>query len=136
MNEKIANYLRANDLLHLSVIHRGRPYGASCFYIFDEKRWALLFASSPDSVHMRALVEDWNVAGTIACCDQSIARLRGVQFQGVARVASEEQKRLYTRKYPQILAIREPVWAIELHWIKMTDNSLGFGKKIEWRRHS
>ena len=133
MNEKIATFLKANHLLHLCVVYEGAAYGASCFYLYDDG--FLLFASNQSTNHMRGILSDPRVAGTIACCEQEIAKLRGVQFRGVVRKATKEQKKRYYRKYPLALSIGEPVWAIELEWIKMTDNRLGFGKKIEWFRY-
>ncbi|MRI58985.1 MAG: hypothetical protein C6H99_05715 [Epsilonproteobacteria bacterium] len=134
MHEKIATFLKNNHLLHLSLISEGAPYAASCFYRYDPIGRALLFASSTTTLHMQALMRYPRVAGTIACCDQNIATLQGVQFVGEVAKATKEQRSLYYRAYPVALAMDEPIWAIELSWIKMTDNSLGFGRKIEWRR--
>jgi uncharacterized protein YhbP (UPF0306 family) len=32
------------------------------------------------------------------------------------------------------VAMKAPVWRLKLNYIKMTDNTLGFGKKLLWDR--
>ena len=132
MDRKIEQFLAQNHLLSLSVLYNGAPYGANCFYVYSD--CALIFASSLHSNHIQGALQNPKVAGTIACCEQDIAKLQGVQFIGELRQATKEERRIYYQKYPLAKTIGEPIWAIELEWIKMTDNTLGFKKKKEWRR--
>ena len=46
----------------------------------------------------------------------------------------ESLKKIYYKKYPFAVAFPGNIWGVELTSIKMTDNTLGFGKKIEWKK--
>jgi uncharacterized protein YhbP (UPF0306 family) len=43
-------------------------------------------------------------------------------------------KKAYLKRFPFALAAKLDLWVLQLEYVKMTDNRLGFGKKIEWRR--
>jgi len=130
--EKIVHFLSSNFLLSLALIIGEEPYAINAFYVFDKKRIALIFASSPNSLHFKVLKTFPKVAGTIACCSLEISSLQGVQFKGEIQTASLAQKLLYLKKFPYVLGKRPTFWEIKLNWIKMTDNSRGFGKKLIW----
>ena len=40
----------------------------------------------------------------------------------------------YQKRFPVSRKVSAPLWEIELDEVKMTDNALGFGKKIAWVR--
>ena len=134
MPEKIASFLASNHLLSLATWSVDEPYAASCFYAFDKKNYALIFASSQNTKHMQLITQNPNVAGTIALCEEVVHTIQGVQFKGVVKEASKEQEMLYLRRFPIAVAMQPMLWALELTWVKMTDNTLGFKTKISWSR--
>ncbi|CDK61928.1 TPA: hypothetical protein QIQ90_005090 [Escherichia coli] len=40
----------------------------------------------------------------------------------------------YVKRFPVARMLSAPVWEIRPDEIKFTDNTLGFGKKLHWRR--
>jgi len=83
---------------------------------------------------MELIKRDSRVAGTIHLCEREIAKIQGVQFRGVVSGATQKQRECYFRHFPITRGMKPPIWAIKLNWIKMTDNTLGFKKKIIWQR--
>ncbi|NPA04238.1 MAG: hypothetical protein GXO61_05175 [Epsilonproteobacteria bacterium] len=132
--EKIVHFLSSNFLLSLSLIIEGEVYAINCFYIFDQTEFSLIFTTSKNTFHYPYFLNSPNVAGTIACCKKDISTLQGVQFKGKIEKANFSQKREYLQNYPIALALKPTFWKVKLKWVKMTDNSLGFGKKLIWTR--
>jgi uncharacterized protein YhbP (UPF0306 family) len=67
-----------------------------------------------------------------------LGKIRGIQFQGI--VSEPEDKLLstamshYLKRFPAAMLMDTHLWVVELTHIKMTDNRLGFGKKIIWTK--
>jgi len=136
MDWDIIAFLKRHHILNLAVRHEEELHAATCFYRFDSKAEALLFASHFDTLHIRMALENPHVAGTIHHCSEDVTKIRGVQFRGILMEADERQRRLYFHRFAMAKAMDPPIWAIGLEWIKYTDNRFGFGKKIIWNRRS
>jgi uncharacterized protein YhbP (UPF0306 family) len=50
------------------------------------------------------------------------------------KVSKSSAKTAYLKKFPFAIAAKLDLWVLHLEYVKMTDNRLGFGRKIEWRR--
>ena len=65
-----------------------------------------------------------------------IGRIRGIQFSGILYKLKETElrsaKRSYLRRFPVARFSALTLWGICPDRIKMTDNRLGFGKKLIW----
>ena len=135
MDSKIIAFLQKHHILALAVCDKEGPYAASCFYAFDESRFALLFASDPATRHMRAIFSDeGRAAAAIHHDTKRVGVVRGAQIKGICEAADEEQRRLYLARFPYAAAMDPAVWALRIEWLKYTDNRLGFGKKLIWTR--
>jgi uncharacterized protein YhbP (UPF0306 family) len=114
------------------------PYCFSCFYAFDPEEGSIYFKSSSDTLHAQALRENHFVAGTIQPDKLNSLMVKGIQFRGLAMSPEHPLARKGTSKYylkfPLALAMPGEVWTIRLSHIKMTDNTLAWGKKIQWTR--
>ncbi|MGD0342664.1 MAG: hypothetical protein ABSA76_13260 [Bacteroidales bacterium] len=44
----------------------------------------------------------------------------------------QKAKNAYLKKFPVAALMDTRLWIVELTYIKMTDNRLGFGKKLIW----
>jgi len=49
---------------------------------------------------------------------------------------ASEGRTAYLKRFPFALAVKLDLWILYIDYIKMTDNRLGFGKKLEWRREA
>ena len=78
------------------------------------------------------------VAGTVLPDKLNKLTIKGIQFEAIVLDTQQPQvkKRLnnYYKKHPAALAMPGDIWILQIEYIKMTDNTLGFGKKIIWNR--
>lgn len=131
---RIIRFIKKHHLLTLCTNDDNMPWAASCFYIYNEEANALVFASDAGTRHIKNAIKQPFVAGTIANETLVIKRIRGVQFTGYLSEATDETlRKKYVKRFPLATFIPFQMWMIRLHHIKMTDNSLGFGKKIIWQ---
>lgn len=134
--EKLNDYIKKNHLLSLSTVSEGFPDAANLYYVFIENKRMLIFASDPKSQHIINATANPNVAGTIATKSRFIEKIRGVQFKGILYpVTDTALHKKYVQRFPIAIFIPFGLWAIELNYIKMTDNRMGFGKKIIWQNY-
>jgi hypothetical protein len=65
-----------------------------------------------------------------------VGRIRGAQFTGTITEPEGDElaraRKIYLRRFPYAALADLHLWVIILDYIKLTDNRLGFGKKIIW----
>jgi uncharacterized protein len=139
MNKIITEFIEKQKCASVCCLdEKNDPYCFNIFYAFDKSERRLYFKSSHNSNHAQYLLRNKTIAGTILPDKLNLLAIRGVQFTGyvmdnpdlVHHHAAEE----YHRKFPFALAMPGEVWTIQLETIKMTDNTVGIGKKISWQR--
>ncbi len=138
MDEGIVSFLKKNKNLTFATSVDDKPYCAHCFYAFDKERKLLVFMSDKETNHIKEAKKNKYVAGTVAPDKLVVAKIQGIQFRGNFIQPGSENiehfKKTYYTKYPFARAMPGDFWGVELTFIKMTDNTLGFGKKIEWKK--
>jgi len=136
LHKRIRTLLRRHHLLSIAVMYNGSPWCASCFYAWDDGNNTLVITSDTTTKHGSAFLTESSVAGTIALETKRIGRIRGMQFTGVIsephEKALERARRCYLLRFPYAVLADLHLWTISLNHIKLTDNRLGFGKKILW----
>lgn len=134
MDEKIGKFISKHHLLSLATFGEFL-WCCSAFYAFDEDTGAFVIASDEQTVHIQNAKINIRVAGTIAQETKIVGKIQGIQFSGtISDVEDKREKELYLKRFPYALAMNPTLWKIELDTIKMTDNTLGFGKKLMWKR--
>lgn len=135
---RIRKFVAQNLTLTLATSTEGFPYCCSLFYAFDEIEGLFYFMSSPDSRHTKEMVINPHVSGTILNGEQSVLRLQGIQFSGEAFLLNNDveadARKVYLKKFPIARLNPSELWCVRIDWIKMTDNTLGFGTKLIWER--
>ncbi len=130
---KIVSFVQEHHVLSLATKSVEELSVCSLFYVYDEDSRCFIVASSEDTLHMKHIRKDPNVAGNILLETESIGRIQGLQFRGKFVILQEEKlKILYFKKFPYALALNPLLYKIEVNFLKLTDNRLGFGKKIIW----
>ncbi len=136
MDEKIQSFLDGQKNLSFCTAVDNAPHCANCFYTYLSEGDFLIFKSDKNTKHIVNALSNNKVAGTILPDVDQIGTLRGIQFIGKFTVLEDEllvlAKKKYYSKYPFALAMGGELWAIQLQHVKMTDNTLGFGKKRIW----
>ena len=138
LQKNILGFIKKHHLLALSTIHENSPYSCSCFYAFNNNDYEFVILSELNTKHaQQALIND-NVSGIIALETNLIGKIQGIQFTGkIYRIGESEisvYKNIYLKRFPFAIFADGDIWKIVPEYIKFTDNTLGFGKKIIWNR--
>jgi uncharacterized protein YhbP (UPF0306 family) len=138
IDERIVRFFRKHHVLTIATSIENEPWCANCFYVYLPERNSLVFTTDTDTRHGREFLENNIVAGTVVLETHIIGRIRGVQFQGIISEPSgellEAAKRSYLKRFPVAMLMETHLWIVDLTHIKMTDNRLGFGKKLIWNK--
>ena len=137
MDEHIVKFIKKHHLLTLATTDDdGTPYCSNAFYAFDSDSGAFIFTAGDGTRHLEQMTARPAVAASVALETRIVGRIRGVQICGRVVAGSSADKALYLRRFPYAAAagLRE-VWRLEPSFIKLTDNTLGFGKKIIWTKN-
>ena len=128
----IIDFIRRHHVLTLATSVEGEPYCAACFYAYDKERNRIVFTSDDSTRHAQQMLENAKVAVGITLETRIVGKVQGVQICGVASRGNDEDKRLYIKRFPYAALAPLNIWAVEPTFIKLTDNTLGFGKKLIW----
>lgn len=138
MDKGIISFLKQNTVLTLAVCKNDVPYCANCFYSFHEESSCLVFKSKRETEHIRLALKNSKVAGSILPNSLDVRNIQGIQFSGTLTEQKadllESLKINYYKKYPFAFAFSGEIWAIELEYIQMTCNTIGFGKRLSWTK--
>ncbi len=99
----------------------------------------LVFTTDPETRHGKEFLKNKIVAGSVVLETPIIGKIRGIQFQGIvyrARrgIIRKSEKDHILKRFPVAMLMDTHLWVVELTHIKMTDNRLGFGKKLVWTK--
>jgi uncharacterized protein YhbP (UPF0306 family) len=131
--EKIKRFLSKHHVMALATIGE-KVSSCSAFYAYDIEDVGLIFASSEDTLHMQNISQNPQVAGSIHLETKEIGKIQGLQFEGECLEADDTHATIYFRAFPHAKVMKPKLWYIQLNFLKLTDNRLGFGKKIRWQR--
>ena len=134
------SFLHRHHVLTLATAHDNRPWCCQCFYAYVDRLCGLVFTSDATTRHIAEATTQPNVAGSIVLETKIIGKLQGIQLEGQLIEADgellKEIKSAYLKRFPFALLMETKLWFLELTTVKMTDNRLGFGKKLYWAREA
>jgi uncharacterized protein len=137
--EEIAVFLKQNKVATVCFTdEKGAPYCINCFFVFDEPRQLFVFKSSFGAFHEDFVRDVAAVAGSVLPEKLDPLKIKGMQFTGQTLSENEVNvmglSGLYYQKFPFGRVMPGYIWALRADFIKFTDNTLGFGTKLNWRR--
>lgn len=131
--ERIDRFIEEHHVMSLATTDTQSLSVCSLFYLYESESRTFVVASSEDTKHISHAKSNPEVAGNILLETKNITKIQGVQFWGSFDLLHEKRlQKLYYKKFPYSLAFNPTLWSIKVSRFKMTDNSLGFGKKIIW----
>ena len=80
------------------------------------------------------MIANNRVAASIVLETRIVGRIQGLQITGTMSPATEADKNLYIKRFPYTAVADLTLWRLEADMLKLTDNTLGFGKKLIWHR--
>ena len=113
---------------------------AAVFYTPIKESKSLLFVSNEKSEHIMNCKENSHCAATIQEDGLDWSAIKGLQIKGKIGLANEKYWTNYFEKYPYIKSdkvLSEALEKVKLYefkikWIRMIDNSKGFGNREEY----
>lgn len=140
IDKKIIRFFRKHHVLTIATAVNNEPWCANCFYVYIEEENTLVFTTGTDTRHGKEFAKNPLVAGSVVLETMVIGKIRGIQFQGIVSEPEGEMiskaKWAYLKRFPPAALMDTHLWVVKLTHIKMTDNRLGFGKKILWKQDS
>ncbi|MBK8883964.1 MAG: hypothetical protein IPN67_16760 [Bacteroidales bacterium] len=129
-------FFRKHHVLTIATTVENEPWCANCFYVYMEEENALVFTSDAETRHGKEFVRNNIVAGSVVLETMIVGKIRGIQFQGIISEPEgdliSKTRTAYLKRFPIAALMDTRLWIVKLTLIKMTDNRMGFGKKLIW----
>ena len=134
IDERITKFIRKHHVLTLATVGGDNlPYVANCFYAYDAKRGKIIFTSDLTTRHGKEMELQPRVALSIVRETRIVGCVEGIQIEGIAKRGSEEARTSYIKRFPYAAVAPLTLWEVTPTMMKLTDNKLGFGKKLIWQ---
>jgi uncharacterized protein len=129
--ERIALFIQEHHVMSLATSTTDDLSVCSLFYAYDDATSTFVVASADETTHIEHIKTNPKIAGNILLETKTIGKIEGLQFRGeFSELTESSLKKLYFKEFPYALALQPKLWKIKVDWFKLTDNRLGFGKKI------
>ena len=136
--KQIVEFIQEHHVLTLATVAENNPWCSNCFYAYLEEENCFVFTSDDETKHAQDALINSKVAGSVVLETNVIGKIQGIQFRGKMVRPDEtfhkKEKRAYLKKFPYAALMKTSLWILHIDYIKMTDNRLGFGKKLIWEK--
>lgn len=140
IDKRIVTFINKHHVLTLATCSENKPWCANCFYVYFEDMNLFVFTSDDTTKHIQDVLMHDLVAGSIVLETTVIGKIRGIQFQGKMWKPEgdllKKVKIAYLKRFPVAMLLKTNLWVVEPSLLKFTDNRLGFGKKLIWRKEN
>jgi uncharacterized protein len=137
IDSRIIRFLKRHHVLTIATTFDNEPWCANCFYVYLTDENVFVFTTDMDTRHGQEFLKNPVVAGSVVLETRVIGKIRGVQFQGIVSEPEGEiidrANTAYLKRFPVALLMETHLWVVKPTILKMTDNRLGFGKKLIWK---
>ncbi len=134
MDSRVTKFIAKHHVLTLATQSDAGVYCANAFYAFDKESGNLIFSTDEATRHGQEMTANPKVAASVVLETRVVGSVKGVQLNGRVERASREERSIYLSKFPYAVALDLTLWRLVIDYAKLTDNTLGFGKKIVWNR--
>ncbi len=134
MESKITKFITKHHVMTLATQSPEGVYCANAFYAFDSQSSALIFSTDATTRHGAEMIANSQVAASIVLETKVVGRIQGAQITGRVVNATSGDLTLYLSRFPYAVVMGLNMWRLEIDYLKLTDNTLGFGKKLIWNR--
>jgi uncharacterized protein len=137
-DKKVIAFLNKHHVLTLATCDENQAWCSNCFYAFLEEEAAFVFTSDYETQHIQETLKNSRVAGSVVLETNIVNKIQGLQFTGRLEKPVKEMidrsKNAYLKRFPFATLMKMTLWILYIDYLKMTDNRLGFGKKLIWER--
>lgn len=132
------SFIRRHHVLTLATRGEEGVHCCNLFYAWLPEQGLFAYTSDMDTIHARQALADPGAAASVVLETRIVGRVQGLQMRGrtfpAEGTVGEAVRRAYLARFPYAAVYPLEMWAFEPHWMKLTDNTLGFGKKLIWTR--
>ena len=134
----LLEFIKKHHVLTLATAVDNEPWCANCFYSFLKDEMILVFTSDEKTKHIQDTLKNCKVAGSIVLETSVVGKIQGAQLTGILNESlgelSSKVQMSYLKRFPFAVLSSTKLWTFTIQSVKMTDNRLGFGKKLYWNR--
>lgn len=130
----ILRFIGRHHVLTLATTDAEGVWCCNLFYAYDRERNRFLFSSAADTRHGSALGQNPHVAASIVLETRIVGRVQGLQITGSVAPADDSGRSVYLKRFPYAAVMELRLWQLRPDCMKLTDNTLGFGKKLLWKQ--
>ena len=135
IDKKIEKFITSHHVLTLATSTAdGHPYCCNIFYAYNKQEGAFIFTSDDHTHHAQMMSNNSRVAASIVLETRIVGKVQGLQITGEVKRAADGDKALYIKRFPYAAVADLQLWRLEADFMKLTDNTLGFGKKLIWNK--
>nr|WP_275755549.1 hypothetical protein [Sulfurimonas sp. SAG-AH-194-C21] len=129
--ESIEDFIKRHHVMSLATSIPYEISVCSLFFSYDKKTKSFIVASSDETLHIKHILQNKNIAGNILLETKNVAEIQGLQFRGeFSPLEDKDLEKHYFQDFPYAKEMSPKLWQIKVKHFKLTDNTLGFGKKI------
>jgi uncharacterized protein len=147
---EIQRALAAHTTLTVAYVDHGHPHACAVFYALTDEG-SLIFLTARSTRHGRVLSAQGppsRVAFTAQAEGQAWSTITGLQGRGACwrpdGGSLDAARTAYDRRFPFVAESprlvealsRADYWEIRPDWLRLIDNTVGFGHKTEWDREA
>lgn len=135
-DQRIIKLIKKHHVLTLATSKDNLPWVASCFYAWLEDENAFVYTTDLKTRHGAEAEVNKQVAANIYLETKVVGKIRGIQIAGATIRPEgdllEKARKRYLKRFPYARLMETTLWVLNPTEMKMTDNRLGFGKKLIW----
>ncbi len=135
--KRIVDFIKEHHVLTLATCVENQPWCTNCFYVYLEVENCFVYTSDDETRHVKEVLVNTKVAASVVVETNVVGKIQGIQLTGtMVRPGNEldsKVKNAYLKKFPFAMLLKTSLWVLKPDFIKMTDNRLGFGKKLIWK---
>ena len=133
--KQIDKFISKHHVLTLATATTdGSPYCCNAFYAYNKADNAFIFTTDTSTHHGQMMLANGRVAASVVLETRIVGKIQGWQITGQIKPAIEGDKAIYLKRFPYAVVADLSLWRLEADMMKLTDNTLGFGKKLIWQR--
>ncbi|WP_420239657.1 pyridoxamine 5'-phosphate oxidase family protein [Telmatobacter bradus] len=139
--KKVLEFLKSESTMVLATRGEdGLPYAAPLFYVVDES-FRFYWLSSRDSVHSLHLQSSPQASAAVFHSTFRWREIEGVQMRGVCSILDGPERSAILAEYCErfhlgtvlsLAARHSTLYCFQPQWVRMTENKIRLGRKIEF----
>lgn len=134
VDERIVRFIGRHHVLTLATSDDEGLWCSNLFYAYDKAEGRFIFSSGADTRHARQMEANPQIAASVVLETRLVGRVQGLQIAGTAEPADDTARKIYLKRFPYAAVMELQLWQLRPDLLKLTDNTLGFGKKLIWKR--